>query len=868
MTATSLGLNGQPVKFLGAYVKNVSSSLGLSTSPSTVNITLAEDECEGVLFEPPELGSFHVLEVGPTWKFSGIITRYDRDVTNISGRVIRVTMADPREIMKSVPVILAPGSEIISETIRAGTACSVLDVYSAFQFEGGLFNLSGWNSAGMPFSNVAAAINGENIRIGEFLQPVQQQTVNVFGQTYRFNITEVSDLVELDHRINTNLTPFSNIIEDLSTKHSFDWYIESEQSGGIVDVTTKVIDRSQDSTALGLQEFLDLHPGRVVSATSGVELRNEVSCLAMQGAPVEQLLKLNILGLANEPIDLSPESGVNNYVMTEAEMRVVIEGKQQWEIWLTIPSVLGGGGGFSRYGAQLSNEDIPAVVNTADMFNLILSGSGNIIKNGARNRLNLLQAKMTNAGKVYEKLKSHADATYGKRWVHSAINDDVIDSAWTRDVVAGNDDPNEFFRQDDGRTRAYVEFSSEDAGGAFSLGLNNLTQLFGDTDIFRNVTVFGNTFANVLAGEPGQNGAILVCELDDAFQAGRSAIKFDKDEYIYNDAEQLTGNPVKISLFVAATVDKDGVVRISSPVLEDVPDPYDLLIRAAASAFAGGGAAAPGGDGGAADAGQPSAEDIAAAASALAEQIASILPLGTLLGIDDLLKPDRLNQFLVAQGDEEKEDADGVGMTSFERITKIIQQYYGPNLIKTSARCFQPKYVYIPVRSKFNRYGPVFSSDLGPDTQGKLEILQDDGFAPWEFGGVSLMLDSMQLKVDNASSTQKEIFSANIVIEGFPEFNIGDAIEKNANINNINISFGSDGVKTTYRMQTFTRKFGEFSKEDFARLALFSTNGGEAIIPRRAIEFNQRHRFGVNKNVTGRGSPGGGASTGGAKGFG
>lgn len=881
MTATNLGLDGQAVRFLGAYVKNVSSNLGLSTNPSTINVTLAEDAPNGILFEPPELGSFHTLQVGPRWSFSGIVTRYERDVRNISGRLIRVTLADAREAMKSVPVILAPGSQVIADTVKSGTSCSVLDVYGAFQYGGGVLNLSRWNTAGMPYDSFAAAVNGENVRIGDFLHPIPQQTANVFGETYRFNISNITDRVEEDHRINTDLTPITNIIEDLSTKHAFDWYINSSKNNGIVDVEVQIIDRSEDSVSLGLQDFLAAHSGKVISATSGVELRNEVRCLAMQGAPVEQLLKVSVEGLANEPLDLSPESGSYNYTMNEDEMRIVLEGKQQWEIWLSIPTVLGGGGGFSRYGGVLTDDHIPPIIDTANIYNMVLgTGNGNLVKNQQRARADLVSADMANAGKLYEKLKSHADSTYGKRWVHDDINDDIIDSAWTRDVIAGNDDPNEFFRQDDGRTRAYVEFSLEDAGGAFSLGLGNLRNLFGNaSDVFRNITGFGDTFANILPGQPGQNGAILVCELVDSFEPNRASIDLDKSEYIYNDTQQLNGTQLKLSLFVSATVDKDGVIRIASPILEDAPDPYELLIRAAGSALAKNNAKVAGGGQGVGAAnvepsgeldenGEPSVNAVAEQAAAIAGRLAQLLPRGTLLPIGDLLKPDRLREFLLANGDEVKKDADDVELTSFERIIKIIQQYYGPNLIQTSPRCFQPKYAYIPVRSKYNRYGPVFSSEVAGDTQGKLEIIQDDGYAPWEFGSVSLMLDAMQKKVDNASSPQKEIFSSNIVVEGFPMYNLGDALERNANINNISISFGTDGVKTSYRMQTFTRKFGEFSKEDFARLAVFSTNGGDYVVPRRMIQFNQRHRFGVNKNVTGRGGRGGGAGTGGAKGFG
>lgn len=181
MTATFLGLGGEPVKFLGAYVKNVSSNLGLSTSPSSISVTLVEDDDAQFIF--PEMGSFHEIQVGPTWRFGGLITRYELDIANIGGRTIRVSMSDPREIMKSIPVILAPGYAGIVDRIN-NTGCSVLDVFGAFQEA---VNLSNWNESGMPFNRIVSALHGEQLQIGDSRLVIIQQLGKAFGEVYRFN---------------------------------------------------------------------------------------------------------------------------------------------------------------------------------------------------------------------------------------------------------------------------------------------------------------------------------------------------------------------------------------------------------------------------------------------------------------------------------------------------------------------------------------------------------------------------------------------------------------------------------------------------------------------------------------------------------
>ena len=802
MTATSLGLNGEPVKFLGAFVKSISTNLGLSTSPSTASLTLVEDESNK--FEFPEVGTFHTVTAGETWTFSGIITRYEIDVANISGRTIRVSMADPREIMKTAPVILAPGSEAIIQEI-ATTQCSVIDVYGAYNELG--INLSGWNQSGMEFQRIASALNGDNILFGETVVPVFQQFLRAFGEVYEFNIDEVSNRVDPVHRVNTNLTPLSNIIEDLSSKNAFDWFVESERtSTNRIKVTVRIIDRSRDNIDVGLQEFLDLHEDKVITATSGIELRNDIACMALQGALLEQMKKVSILGLANEPIDLSVEGGFNNYNMEEDEIRVILAGRQSWEIWLgqqrdydevavvqttlvkdedtgrvTIAGtkdivIKVSRGGFSRYGPGFLDDDINEI---AALQNMSAAAGLNLGVDPNRKNYLVIESRRETVGKVLKKLEAHAKASYGKRFVHDAILDEVIQSAWTRGVVAGNDDPNEYFRQKDGKTKAYVEFSLEDQGGAFSLGLKNLTNLFGDQNIFKNITKFGTTFENRSSLED----SVLVLELNNIFDPNNVKIDIkDTANYIYKEAAAIQGS-FKTSLYVSCTVTKDGVVILPDGVFEAQPTAKQLLQNAIATAQAG----------------------------------------------------------------TKKKGVKTDTVEELKKAIKKVKRRLGNHLWDMHAKAYQPDFAYIPTKSRFLRYGPVFSDKLDGSAQGQLKIIQDDGFAPWEFGGFQLMLASMQLKVNNATSLQREAFSASINVEGYPLFSVGASIEKNSNINSITMSFGDGGVKTSYGLKTYTRKFGELSKEDWARIAFILNNGGGRVLPQQLTLFAADHNVNVDK---------------------
>lgn len=874
MTATNLGLNGQPTQFLGAYVKHVSSSLGLSINPSSANITLVEDRQNGINFEYPDVGTYYTLSVGPTWEFSGIVTKYEKDVENIGGRTIRVTMSDPREVMQNAPMIIAPGSYAIAETI-ADTNLSVIDIFGAYNIAGAVFNISGWNEAGMTYARIVSALHGENVLFGSTLVPIARQVLKAWGEQYRFDLSEVSDRVDPNYRINTNLVSVGNFLEDLASKNSFDWYVTSSRaSDGIIDVVVKIIDRSEDSTTLLLQDFLDAHPEKVISATSGIELRNELSCIVLQGAPVEEMQRVSIAGLANEPIDLVPESGSSSYIMTENEMRVVLAGKNQWETWLSVPSEYGGGNGLSRYGGVIKNNWLQSIVsnNTINLISEIKKG--NLIKNSGRSKryfdkeddeIDEEIGEHVIVGKIYEKLRGHAESTYGKRWVHEDVFDEIIESCWTRDVVDGDNDPYEHFRQQDGRTRAFLEFVVQESGTTLDLGISTLTQSFGNQAVFRNVTAFGKTFERILSDNLLEAGAVLNLN-NVTVNLGNVTINMDRTAYTFNRSYSGASSD-RTSLYCACTVDKDGVVRIESPLLEAKPSAGEILNLIVSAA----------------DNSSGYVYGYQARIDSLNERIeeldAQIAQLEILIPVssgnslssaqsqldraearrEELIRRRNDTQATVSGINEvvNGTDADGNEQNSVENLLRGIKRILGPDSFNMHPRAYQPRYLYVPTRSRFTRYGPVFPSNLNTESEGKLEIVNDDGFAPWEFGSVSLMIEAMQLKVDNSISPQREVFSGQIEVEGYPLYNIGDALEKNANINNISISFGDGGVKTTYQLQTFTRKFGQFSKEDWTRIALFANNGGFRTLPQRISSFIENHRIHVNRQFTGRGSSGG-----------
>jgi hypothetical protein len=745
MSVQNLGLGGQAAEFLGAYVVSANTALGLSQSPSTCSITLAEDAYSSPprVFLPPEVGSYQQFKIG-SLRFQGVVTSYEIDVENIGGRAITVSLSDPREIMKSIPVILAPGYRQVASRF-ADTSCSVIDAYGAYDdFDNTGANLSNWNQAGMTYEDLSKALKGGTTVRGGVTFNISPQVPSVFGTNYYFDLTEIDSKVDPSYRVNTNLINVADLIQELASRHSFDWYINStiNVEENRVDVTVKIIDRSVSNIDIDLDNFLAIHSGIVVSARRGYELRNEVACGALLGAPIENLQGRTITGLANNPIDLSSEGGSNKYYMKEAEMRYVLAGQDEWKLWVE----LNGGLVLYTVGGAAVLAPLWSPADASDIGNQIGINP---------DRFSVTSADEEVTGRMYNKLKGHAEATYGKRFMFSPVAEaENIQAAWTADFISGNNDPNEYFRNGEGKTRCYVEFAPT----------NQLTP----NGALRPSFTFG------LGANAPQ---ALPLDLRNQFSVDTAVTNVDKSDWIIQNSK----------LYVAATVEEGSVVKLDSPIVFGTTN-----------------------------------------ADESTQAVADVGPAG------------------------QRESAGGTTSAS-DRNALIRSFTYGQTSGSVHQPAYQPIRVLVPTKSAFLRYGPVFSSDLSEESQGAVVIDQDDGFAPWEFGSLSVMIDAMQFKIDNASSSVKQVEQATITLAGYPILNLGDSIGLNSNINNISVAFGN-GVQTTYELRSFLRQFGELSKVELASLSLFARRGGARVFPQDSVSFINKYRPIISKQFGGKGS--------------
>ncbi len=163
-----------------------------------------------------------------------------------------------------------------------------------------------------------------------------------------------------------------------------------------------------------------------------------------------------------------------------------------------------------------------------------------------------------------------------------------------------------------------------------------------------------------------------------------------------------------------------------------------------------------------------------------------------------------------------------------------------------------PTLALIPLKDNRETYGPWAASQAG--VSGAVQIEKDDSLTPWNFGNRSIMNISALSKLRNATAAQQVTEAGHVTLAGLPDKRIGDVlISGGPNLSQIEVSVGPNGLTTTYRMQTFTKRFGDFGKfrdEKLKRIGsrmninearirrAFSSPPPPPFIPARAMGFD------------------------------
>jgi hypothetical protein len=123
-----------------------------------------------------------------------------------------------------------------------------------------------------------------------------------------------------------------------------------------------------------------------------------------------------------------------------------------------------------------------------------------------------------------------------------------------------------------------------------------------------------------------------------------------------------------------------------------------------------------------------------------------------------------------------------------------------------------PAVAAVPMKSNIKLYGPYASPNFG-SSAGGTTISVDPDLCPWVFGSIAAMHSAGNSIVSSSAIGLIKSETGSITIPGLPDIvGLGVALSGGPNLSNINFSFGSSGITTTYEFRTFTPKFGGLNR--------------------------------------------------------
>lgn len=156
-------------------------------------------------------------------------------------------------------------------------------------------------------------------------------------------------------------------------------------------------------------------------------------------------------------------------------------------------------------------------------------------------------------------------------------------------------------------------------------------------------------------------------------------------------------------------------------------------------------------------------------------------------------------------------------------------------------RAAMPCYAAVPVRYNLSLYGPwstspgeiattIFpqvnnSATWADNVVGGVDAEVNPQYVPWEYDGMENMDSAVLALLGDSNEYQQVEEAGRITLAGvmLQNTNIGSRIFDDGPLcNSIQLTFGSDGIRTTYHFRTFSRKLGYFNKENAENIQRFA----------------------------------------------
>ena len=259
----------QQTTFLGASVANFNGNLGWGADPSTVTITLVEDDRNNDAFDPPMMGAPCYFQLG-NFQFDGLLTNVQESRGQGGNRLLEVTLQDPRQILDGVQLIIGAYN---------GPTASIPNLYNIFgYYENMEFGRSKVNESGMPWYLIK----------GGFYDIMTSGNLITFnGYSYFLDLTYLPYISDTYRVQGTNVSMLA-FIQEVCDIANYEFFFELVGN----TISLKTINRNRQSISGAIKRFLDSIEG-ANALNSGFELEYNTTSKFVVGAQVETVLFQN-----------------------------------------------------------------------------------------------------------------------------------------------------------------------------------------------------------------------------------------------------------------------------------------------------------------------------------------------------------------------------------------------------------------------------------------------------------------------------------------------------------------------------------------------------------------------------------------------
>lgn len=759
--------------FLGSSIRNYTCSLGWKGEISKLTVNLADDVSNGDVFAPPTPGNTEFFQYD-SFQFGGLVQSY-RTINDFNGYpVYEVTLIDPREILDGVQLILEDYN---------GDTTSIPNLYNIYAYwENDSYGSSLVNDSGMPWYKIRDA----------FDDLVITKPIELMNSTFRIAWSLLPVLPD-DYRIGGGFSiSLMEFITKVCEDAGHDFFFTLAQQDGFNYITLVTASRILAPVTGKISEYISTNTANTaVSSDYGLEMRNEVTSKFVVGGSKAAIY-------LQTPVNGDLDTLVDDTIM---------------QFWGTNED----GTPIIGYLTQDQIDDIEADANEDNAVN-----AANYSFNIPSRFINVYGVDDTYPADVMEMRAALGGQAGWETYLWSKNGDDtsphyqkpnrigILSNLRTdlKDVLTSDFTSEAKFRALDLRNLAplngkllnqqgqFLTDKEENVKILFDYVSNYANEFYGKKFMVRIPFVYAalEPDTNIIrtSVEPCEGGYLSEAEKLNAINNG----------YLPPDMFNLTLEDGRIETYVKFNYAQD-------LDLSDIP-PDCISMDFKQNDYD---------------------ENLIAYIKCTVDPTIYYLDTTTLYSprvvvtlpgrVVPKTKADDGNDFngvlKAILSDHARTDLGITNQTTIDSIIDgIFNRFGGEQLMYGLAGLAQkPDLVGVALQSNIDTYGPWYAAGA----IGKIVTVKEPSLVPWNYNGYEVMDAVGNAMVTDSITYQQVGETGTIEVPGSPALNLGDQLLSGGPyITDISVGISEGGVKTTYRMQTWTPRFGRLNKSFIDRI--------------------------------------------------